>query len=272
MNSKKVVLVTGASSGIGEATAQTLHDAGWEVYAGARRIDRMETLEAKGVHTIKLEVTSEASMTECVATILSKEDRIDVLVNNAGYGSYGSLEDLPMEEARYQFEVNVFGLARLTQLVLPNMRERQRGKIINVSSVGGKLGEPHGCWYHATKFAVEGLSDSLRMELKQFNIDVVVIQPGAIKTEWGSIARKNMLKISGHTTYGDLAKKHVAMLEKFDGQGSDPSVIGDAILTACTSAKPKTRYAIGNSAGMMLFMRKILSDRLFDKMMLSYMK
>ena len=177
-----------------------------------------------------------------------------------------------MEEARYQFEVNVFGLARLTQLVLPNMRERQRGKIINVSSIGGKLGEPHGCWYHATKFAVEGLSDSLRMELKQFNIDVVVIQPGAIKTEWGSIARKNMLKISGHTTYGDLAKKHVAMLEKFDGQGSDPSVIGDAILTACTSVKPKTRYAIGNSAGMMLFMRKILSDRLFDKMMLSYMK
>ena len=272
MNSKKVVLVTGASSGIGEATAQTLHDAGWEVYAGARRIDRMETLEAKGVNTIKLDVTAEASMKECVATILSKEDRIDVLVNNAGYGSYGSLEDLPMEEARYQFEVNVFGLARLTQLVLPNMRERQRGKIVNVSSVGGKLGEPHGCWYHATKFSVEGLSDSLRMELKQFNIDVVVIQPGAIKTEWGSIARKNMLKISGHTTYGDLAKKHVAMLEKFDGQGSDPSVIGDAILTACTSAKPKTRYAIGNSAGMMLFMRKILSDRLFDKMMLSYMK
>ncbi len=272
MNSKKVVLVTGASSGIGEATAQTLHDAGWEVYAGARRIDRMETLEAKGVHTIKLDVTAEESMTECVATILSKEDRIDVLVNNAGYGSYGSLEDIPMEEARYQFEVNVFGLARLTQLVLPNMRERQRGKIINVSSVGGKLGEPHGCWYHATKFAVEGLSDSLRMELKQFNIDVVVIQPGAIKTEWGSIARKNMLKISGHTTYGDLVKKHVVMLEKFDGQGSDPSVIGDAILTACTSVKPKTRYAIGNSAGMMLFMRKILSDRLFDKMMLSYMK
>lgn len=271
MNSKKVVLVTGASSGIGEATAQTLHDAGWEVYAGARRVDRMETLEAKGVHTIKLDVTAEASMKECVSRILSKEGRIDALVNNAGYGSYGSLEDIPMEEARYQFEVNVFGLARLTQLVLPNMRKRQRGKIINVSSIGGKLGEPHGSWYHATKFAVEGLSDSLRMELKQFNIDVVVIQPGAIKTEWSSIARENMLKISGHTDYGDLAKKHIAMLEKFDGQGSEPSVIGDVILTACTSVKPKTRYAIGNSAGMMLFMRKILSDRLFDKMMLSYM-
>tara|TARA_B100001146_G_scaffold140493_1_gene123255 strand:- start:364 stop:1182 length:819 start_codon:yes stop_codon:yes gene_type:complete len=272
MNYKKVVLVTGASSGIGEATAQTLCDAGWKVYAGARRIDKMEALEAKGVHTMKLDVTTEESMTECVAKILSKEDRIDALVNNAGYGSYGSLEDVPMEEARYQFEVNVFGLARLTQLVLPNMRERKRGKIINVSSIGGKLGEPHGCWYHATKFAVEGLSDSLRMELQQFNIDVVVIQPGAIKTEWGGIARENMLKISGHTVYGNLANKHIAMLEKFDGQGSEPSVIADTILTACMSAKPKTRYAIGNSAGMMLFMKKVLPDRLFDKMMLSYMK
>ena len=181
MNPKKVAIITGASSGIGEATALKLIEAGWEVYAGARRKDRMKELKAKGVNTFSLDITNEESITNFISQIFSKESKIDALVNNAGYGSYGSLEDLPLEEARYQFEVNLFGLARLTQLVVPNMREKQQGKIINVSSVGGKVGEPHGCWYHATKFAVEGLSDSLRMELRQFNIDVVVIHKNALK-------------------------------------------------------------------------------------------
>ena len=270
MNSKKVVLVSGASSGIGEVASQKFKDAGWEVYSGARRIEKMKVLEARGIHALNLDVRSDESMKDCGDKILSKEGRSDALVNNAGYGSYGSLEDVAMQEARHQFEVNIFGLARLTQLVLKSMRERGQGKIINVSSIGGKLGEPHGCWYHASKYAVEGLSDSLRMELKQFNIDVIVIQPGAIKTEWSKIARENMLKTSGNTAYGDLVKKHINMLEKFDGKASEPSLVADIILKASLSAKPKTRYVIGSSSRVMLFMRKILSDRLFDKMMLSY--
>lgn len=269
---KKTVLITGASSGIGEKTATYLHENGYTVYATARRVERMKKLEQQGIHVLKMDVTDDESMKNCIDQIIEKEHRIDVLVNNAGYGSYGALEDVPMSEARYQFEVNVFGLARLIQLVLPHMRSKKQGKIINISSIGGSFGEPHGSWYHATKFAVEGLSDSLRMELKQFNIDVVIIKPGAILTEWSGIAQENLLKVSGNTAYGDLAKKHVAMLNRFDGQGSDPIVIAKAIKSACESEKPKTRYVVGKSSGLMMNMRKVLSDRMFDNMMLSQMK
>ena len=158
-----------------------------------------------------MDVTIEESMVKGVNEILKNEKRIDVLVNNAGYGSYGSLEEVPISEAKYQFEVNIFGLARLTQLVIPAMRAQHSGTIINISSIGGKIGEPHGVWYHATKFALEGLSDSLRMELSQFGIDVVVVEPGAIVTEWAGIARDNLLKVSGHGPYKDLAQKHYKM-------------------------------------------------------------
>ena len=145
------------------------------VYAGARRVDRMRPLASAGARLLSLDVTDDASLTTAVETILRETGRIDVLVNNAGYGSYGALEDVPLDEARRQFDVNIFGLARLTQLVLPTMRAQRSGKIVNVSSIGGEIGEPFGSWYHATKFAVEGLSDSLRMELRQFGIQVVVI-------------------------------------------------------------------------------------------------
>lgn len=271
-NSQKVVIVTGASSGIGESTALAFKQAGWTVYAGARRVDRMKKLEKEGIHMHELDVTVEESMVNFVRKVITESGRIDALVNNAGYGSYGAVEDVSLSEARYQFEVNIFGLARMTQLVLPNMRERQQGRIINISSIGGKFGEAHGAWYHATKFAVEGLSDSLRMELMQFNIDVVIIQPGAILTEWSTIARDNLLKVSGETAYGGLVKKHVAMLSRYDGQGSDSSVIAKVIVKACTTKKPKTRYSAGKAAGLFLFIRRILSDRLFDKLMLSQMK
>jgi len=271
-NSQKVAIITGASSGIGESTALKFKQEGWIVYAGARRVDRMNKLQQEGINIMELDVTVEESMVNFVRKVISETGRIDVLVNNAGYGSYGAVEDVPIVEARYQFEVNILGMARMIQLVLSNMRERKQGKIINISSIGGKLGEPHGAWYHATKFAVEGFSDSLRMELRQFNIDVVIIQPGAILTEWSGIARDNMLKISGKTAYGNMVLKHIAMLKKYDGQGSEPSVIANIIIKACTTKKPKTRYAAGKAAGMMLFMRRILSDRLFDKMMLSQMK
>ncbi|OYQ36731.1 hypothetical protein CHU92_09390 [Flavobacterium cyanobacteriorum] len=152
------------------------------------------------------------------------------------------------------------------------MRKQQSGKIINISSIGGSFGEPHGAWYHATKYAVEGLSDSLRMELKQFGIDVVIIKPGAILTEWNGIARENLMQVSGGTAYGDLARKHVKMLAEADKRGSSPQVVAEAIYKAVASKRPKTRYAVGGGAKIILFLRNILPDKLFDRLMLSLIK
>lgn len=265
---KKVVLITGASSGIGKETAKLMVERGFTVYGVSRRIEKMADLEKLGVRLIQIDLTQEDSIVDAVNRILAREKAIDILVNNAGYGSYGALEDLPMNDARHQFEVNIFGLARLIQLVLPPMRKQQSGRIINVSSIGGSFGEPHGAWYHATKFALEGLSDSLRMELAQFGIDVVIIKPGAILTEWNTIARNSLLEVSGRSAYKDLAHKHFKMLENADAQGSKPIVVAKSILGAATASKPKTRYSVGKGAKMLLFIHRILPDRMFDKLML----
>jgi len=269
---KQVVLVTGASAGIGKATAKLLLENGFTVYAAARRTEKMQDLSELGGKILCMDLTNDDSIQKGVDEILKTEGSIDILVNNAGYGSYGALEDVPISEAKQQFEVNIFGLARLIQLVLPSMRKQGSGRIINVSSMGGEFGEPHGAWYHATKFALEGLSDSLRMELKQFGIDVVVIQPGAILTEWNHIARENLLKVSGNTAYKGLAQKHVTLLRKADDTGSNPIVIATTIVKAITSVHPKTRYAAGEGAKIILFLKRILSDRLFDRLLLSQMK
>ena len=269
---KKVVLITGASSGIGKETAKLLVNQNYTVYGAARRLDKMLDLKAAGVHLLEMDVTDEQSMLKGVAEIMQREKRIDVLVNNAGYGSYGAIEDVPLSEAKYQFDVNVFGLARLIQLVLPHMREQKSGKIVNISSMGGKFGEPHGAWYHATKYAVEGLSDCLRMELKQFGIDVVIIEPGAIITEWNSISRDNLLKVSGNTAYKNLAQKHFKMMETADKRGSKPILVAKTITKAVLSSSPKTRYATGGGAKLILFLRALLSDKLFDRIMLSTMR
>ncbi len=183
--STAVALVTGASSGIGEATARRLHGLGYTVYAVARRVERMSDLAALGIRTVQADLTDDASMVALIDKIIADTGQLDVLVNNAGYGSYGALEEVPLDEARRQVEINVFSLARLTQLALPHMRARRSGYVINVSSMGGKFGEPLGSWYHATKYAVEGLSDSLRPELAPFGIHVVVIEPGAIRHRVG---------------------------------------------------------------------------------------
>lgn len=270
---KKVVLITGASAGIGKETAKLLADDGHIVYGAARRMDKMEELKSIGVKLLSMDVTDDESMVEGIDEIIRNEKRIDVLINNAGYGSFGALEDVPISEAKYQFDVNIFGLARLTQLVLPYMRSQKSGRIINISSIGGSIGEPHGSWYHSTKFAVEGLSDSLRMEVKQFGIDVVIIKPGAIITEWNGIAREKLNEVSGNTAYKDLAKKHIKMLETFDTKmGSQPIVIAETIKKAVDSERPKTRYSAGSGAKAILFFRRILSDKMFDRMMLLAIK
>ncbi len=272
MTNGKVVLITGASSGIGEATAIRLKEAGFIVYAAARRLDRMKGLKDRGIHILKMDVTDDASMVEGVESTIRDEGRIDILVNNAGYGSYGALEDVPLSEATYQFKVNVFGLARLTQLVLPSMRKNKCGRIINISSIGGKIYEPMGSWYHATKFALEGLSDCLRLEVKDFGIDVVVIEPGGIKTEWEGIAIENLTKVSGSTAYKDLAQMVANLFAAAYKQASSPDVIAKVIEKAVRAKKPKTRYAAGAGARLILFVREVLSDRAFDRLVLGFMK
>ncbi len=264
----RTALVTGASSGIGKSTVELLIAEGAVVYAAARRIDKMKELEAKGARIVALDVTDEESMSNAVETILKKQTTIDILVNNAGYGSYGALEDVPLEEARRQFEVNIFGLARLIQLVLPGMRNSRYGKIVNISSIGGKIYTPFGSWYHSTKHALEGMTDSLRVELSQFGIDPIIIEPGGIKTEWGIIAAENLKKTSGSGAYAEDANKTAAnMTEMYGGnQLSDPDVIARVIVKAVTANKPKTRYAAGSMSWIALFMRRWVSDRMFDRM------
>ncbi len=265
----KIAFVTGASAGIGEATARELLGAGYKVFAGARRLDRMAGLANLGASLLKLDLTDDASTVAAVEAIKAQSGRIDVLVNNAGYGSYGALEDVPLDEARRQFEVNVFGLARLCQLVLPTMRAQKSGKIVNITSIGGKIWEPLGSWYHATKFAVEGLSDCLRVEVGRFGVDVIIIEPGAIRTEWAGIAREGLLQVSGGTAYAEMAKRHAQMLETAETSrlASPPDVVARTILRAISVGRPKTRYATGGGAKTILFLRKILSDRLMDRLM-----
>jgi NAD(P)-dependent dehydrogenase (short-subunit alcohol dehydrogenase family) len=264
--SSKVALVTGASSGIGEAAALRLRALGFTVYGAARRVDRMAALAEQGVHVLAMDVTDEASLRAGVERVVAESGTVDVLVNNAGYGSYGAVEDVPLDEARRQFEVNVFGAARLTQLVLPHMRARRSGRVINISSMGGRIYTPFGAWYHATKFALEGFSDSLRMELKPFGIDVVVIEPGGIRTEWSGIAADKLRAVSARGPYAEQATAMAGTLasESTARRSSPPSVIADAIARAATARRPRTRYATGFAAKPMIAARRVLPDRAFD--------
>jgi NAD(P)-dependent dehydrogenase (short-subunit alcohol dehydrogenase family) len=201
-----------------------------------------------------------------IERIIADQGRLDVLVNNAGYGSYGSVEDVAIDEARRQFEVNVFGLARLTQLVTPHMRAQGSGRIINVSSIGGKFYEPLGAWYHATKFAVEGFSDSLRVELAPYGIRVVIIEPGPIRTEWNTISRESLVEVSRGTAYEDQAEKVRSRMEKADQPmtSSGPDTVAKKIVKAATTSRPKPRYPVGRGAGTILGARRVLPDRACD--------
>lgn len=263
----RIALVTGASSGIGAATARRLARAGFIVYGAARRTDRLAELAPDGVRAVALDLTNDDSIVRAVDLVLAEAGRIDLLVNNAGYGSYGAIEDVPLKEARRQVEVNLFGLARLIQLVLPTMRSQKSGRIVNITSVGGKITTPFGGWYHTTKFAVEGLSDALRQEVAAFGIQVVVIEPGAIKTEWAGIAAETGIAASGAGAYATGVRTMSAAFARADNdnRASDPDVVARAIEKAATVRRPRTRYAVGGGAKPILFARSLLSDRAFDK-------
>lgn len=263
---KKVVLITGASSGIGKATALKMINEGYTVYGIARRVNKMEDLVKLGGHSIEMDITDETQVDSCVQQIIDKEGRIDILVNNAGYAIYGSVEDVTIDDARRQFEVNLFGLALITQKVLPYMRNQKSGKIINVSSVGGKIYFPLGSWYHASKHALEGWSDCLRIETKQFGIDVVIIEPGAISTEFGDVVTGPMTTLAKGGEYEKITQKFVNTLVNLkENDYSPPSVIANVISKAIKANKPKTRYAAGKLSGSLLFMRRWFSDKRFDK-------
>lgn len=274
MKDRKVALVTGASSGMGKAFTKALLAEGMTVYAVARRTESMADLAASGAIVMKMDITREDDVQKVVHHISQEYGGVDVLINNAGFGMYGAMEDISIAEARYQFEVNLFGLAYLTQLLLPAMRNKRAGKIMNISSMGGKIYTPLGSWYHATKHALEGWSDCLRLELKTFNIDVVIIEPGAINTEFADVMLVPMIERSGNGPYGKMtqavATATKSSMEK--GELSNVQVIVNLVLEAVHARKPKTRYVAGKYAKPMIFIRKWFGDRMFDKMVMSIVK
>ena len=265
----RVVLITGASSGIGFQAARELARAGHTVYAGARRVERMRPLRALGVTPVALDVTDQEASTGVVETIMSREGRIDVLVNNAGYGSFGTVEDVDLTEARRQIEVNVLGLAALTKAVLPHMRASRSGTIINMSSMGGRFVIFMGGWYHATKYAVEALSDALRMEVADFGIDVVLIEPGAIRTDWGTIAADHLEDSARGGAYEEAAGRTAASMRRLYASRrlSDPQVVVRAVRRAVEARRPRTRYLVGLGAKPLVAARALLPTRLFDRIM-----
>ena len=271
----KAVLITGCSSGIGHATAEHLAARGWTVYASARRTESIADLAERGIKTLALDVTDEGSMRAAVAEVEEAEGAVGALVNNAGYSQSGAVETLPLDRLRAQFETNVFGLVRMCQLVLPGMRRQSWGRIVNVSSMGGRLTFPGGGAYHGTKHAVEALSDALRFEVRGFGVDVVVIEPGLITTRFGETAAGSIDAAgaaAGDDPYAEFnAAVGTATAEAYEGPlarlGGGPETVARAIERAITARRPKTRYKVTPSARLALAQRRLLSDRAWDALM-----
>jgi short-subunit dehydrogenase len=262
----KVVLITGASSGIGKSAALELKKKGNNVYGAARRLERMKDLEQQGIKTISMDVIDENSVRSAVQQILDENGRIDILVNNAGYGMLGAAEEVPISDVQKQFDVNVFGLARVTKAIIPIMRKNGSGTIVNISSIGGKMYTPYGAYYHASKHAIEGYSDCLRIELKPFNIKVVIIEPGIVHSEFQDIALEALKNYSGEGPYSKPVKTYIKYMGKVYSEkfSTKPEVIGKLISKASLKRNPRTRYSKGRLSGLSLFSRKILTDKMFD--------
>ena len=270
----KAVLITGCSSGIGHATAQRLNADGYTVYATARRPETIADLAEQGCHTLALDVTDEQSMSAAVAAVTEAEGAVGVLINNAGYSQSGAVESVPIDVVRRQFETNVFGLIRMCQLALPGMRAQHWGKIVNLSSMGGRLVFPGGGLYHATKYAVEAVSDSLRFEVRGFGVDVILIEPGLITTRFGEVASGSVSEGAGDDggPY-DGFNRHVAKItsEAYEGPmaklGGPPEKVAATIADALKAKRPKGRYPVTPSAHLLMGQRRITPDRVWDLMM-----
>lgn len=274
----KAVLITGCSSGIGRATARRLAAGGWTVYASARRPESIADLEAAGCRTLALDVTDEDSMAAAVRAVEETHGAVGVLVNNAGYSQSGAIETVPLEAVRRQFETNVFGLARLTQLVLPKMRDQRWGKVVNLGSMGGKLVFPGGGWYHATKFALEAVSDALRFEVRGFGIDVILLEPGLITTEFGNAAAASMADVGSspagadgdpyatfNATVGSVTQG--AYTSPMRLLGAPPERVAKVIERAIRKRRAPTRVTITPSAKLTIPTRRLVPDRVWDAMM-----
>jgi len=263
----KVALVTGASGGMGKEIAKQLKQDGYVVYAAARRVEAMEDLRILGIVPIRMDVTNTEEVKAAVTLVEKNSGGVDILINNAGFGLYGAVEDISIEKARYQFEVNLFGMAQLTQLVLPGMRRKGAGWIVNISSMGGKIYTPLGAWYHATKHAVEGWSDCLRFETAPFGIKVIIVEPGAIATGFGSVMAQPMLAASGEGAYSALAKATSKLTDATysrPNSASPPSVISTIVSKAIRTTRPKTRYVAGRFGKAFIVFRNLLGDKGFD--------
>jgi NADP-dependent 3-hydroxy acid dehydrogenase YdfG len=269
------VLITGCSSGIGQATARRLAAGGWTVYATARRLETIEHLKDAGCRTLALDVTDEASMRAAVDEVKRIEGAIGVLVNNAGYSQGGAIEQVPLDAVRAQFETNVFGLIALTQMVLPGMREQGWGKVVNIGSMGGRLTFPGAGLYHATKYSLEAISDALRFEVKGFGIDVVLIEPGLIVTEFAATAVAKADEASGTTADGPYAefdaKVSALTTGVYEGPmrhlGGGPEVVAKAIEKAISRRRAPARVPVTASARLSILQRKLTPDRVWDAAM-----
>jgi NAD(P)-dependent dehydrogenase (short-subunit alcohol dehydrogenase family) len=267
------VLITGCSSGIGRATALRLAARGHTVYASARRPDAIADLEERGCQLLSLDVTDEESMRAAVEAVEAEQGAVGALINNAGYSQSGAVESVPLEEVRRQFETNVFGLVRMCQLVLPAMRARRFGRIVNISSMGGTLTFPGGGIYHATKYAVEAISDALRFEVKGFGVEVVVVQPGAIRTGFADAASTAM----GHNeTEGPYTRFNAAVEQATHDAydkgalallGGEPDAVAKVIERAITAKAPKSRYRVTPSAHLLIRQRALMTDGMWDRLM-----
>jgi NADP-dependent 3-hydroxy acid dehydrogenase YdfG len=267
----KTVLITGCSSGIGHATAEHLAGRGFDVYATARRPESIEDLREHGCKTLALDVTDEESMRGAVAEVEQADGTVDALVNNAGYSQSGAVESVRMEDVRRQFETNVFGLLRMCQLVLPGMRRQGFGRIVNLSSMGGKVVFPGGGMYHATKFAVEALSDAMRFEVQSFGVDVAIVEPGLIRTAFGEAAVQSIHTDEEDGPYAEFnAAVATTTTGAYDGPlakfaGAGPEAVAKTIERAITARRPRTRYPVTASARIMMAQHALLPDRLWDR-------
>ncbi len=263
------VLITGCSSGIGRATAELMASGGHRVYATARKLEAIADLAERGCRTLALDVTNEQSMRSAVAAVEEAEGAVGALINNAGYSQSGAVETLDLGDVRRQFETNVFGLIRMCQLVLPGMRRQRSGRIVNLSSMGGKLTFPGGGAYHATKHAVEAISDALRFEVKGFGVDVVVIEPGLIKTQFAQTARATVGEDGRDGPYAKFNEAvAAATVDAYEGPlsrlGGGPEAVARTIEKAVTAKRPRTRYPVTPSAWLFLGQHAVLTDRMWD--------